>query len=1594
MKLKKIVKYLLRTLLIIMIVVAALPFALYIPAVQRFAIDKATSIVSEKLGMQLSVKRFGLFFPLRLNIQELLLQQNSPDTLFYCQALDLDIAPWPLLRKEVTLRELLLSDAVANYRDSTGQLELHARLHSFLLTLRKADLARQEADISLARLNGAQVNLILGATPPDTTASDSTSTGWKIQAHLLKLNNVDFRMDTRPQTTRLLAHIGTGKIENGTVDLTSQEVSVDNVDLKNGQYSYLTSPTQPSDTTDKRPAVLNANEESSPRIANADTSITPPWSISVNRLSLSDNTVAYGIQGTLPQPGFDPQYIALSALNLTIDSLRNRGSEIDARIGNLSFTERSGLQIRNMGGQIHMDSVRLGVSQLFLETAHSTFRADAEAGADILKMSPEASLQMNCMANIALEELLLFLPDADPLLRSVIAGKSLLLESRLSGTLGNLTTENRLDIPGHLRMTASGSARNITRSEKMASQLQFNSDLISLNFLKVLLPDSTLRNRIAIPAHIALNGNVGITPNDWATRTSIHVDNGTLVATGRMNPKRENYDINIVCDSFPVGQFLPHDSLGLLTFTLNAEGQGFDPLLDNAASHLALDIPRCDYRGFKYQNIGFNATLADHRLQGKLSSQNEGLQARFDIRGSLDKTRQAITLSGLIDTCNLHRMHLSEERIKGRLTLDLSAEATSANSYRLHAAIDSIEIWTGWKRDALRPLTLSALADSSQLQAGFTSGDLELLFYTPVAMDSLTNSLARSIDTLSTQIRRGRFDMDKVCAELPPLDLRITAGDNNIVNNFLKTKRMAFRSMTLDASHQQDKPFTTQLTLLQLATEKIVLDSVHFGLRQNGTALDYLLRLRNSSVTRDNIALIALYGNIVQNKALVNLLQTDRSGKEGFRFGLQATLADSTVTLSMFPAHPTLGFETWDVNPGNYISYRLNRELHANFILSQGDRRFALQSSARAGQGSIALGIAGIDIGATLGLFPGAPPVAGTLNSDIVLKLNDTPGEAAIQANGHLSIGQLAYNGNSIGDTGLAFNYRLDSAASQQADAKLLLNEIPVVNAHVTYAQAEKDHIHATVEIPGLPLSAANAFLPPQAVQLAGTLKGNVEVVGDPARPAINGEMQFAGTDVRIPMIGTTFGLSENKITVTANLLRFDNYQIVAPNKQAIVIDGNLNLADLGAITTDLTVKARDFQFVRVDRNAKSDIYGTAFMDLNTTVKGPLDNLLVRGGIALLGGTDITYVMKDSPLEVKNSAQEIVSFVSFSDTTTVFAADSVPMLRMTGIDIQMNVNVDNSTRLGVDLSEDGKNRIELQGGGNLTYTMNPLGDTRFSGRYVVSGGTVRYNPPIISQKVFDITPGSYVEWTGNLADPSFNITAVESVRTTLTMEDNTSRSVKFDISINIRNTLETLAITFDLSAPEDLTIQNQLASLTPEQRANQAMGLLIYNTYTGPGTTAKVDSGNALDTFIERQLNQWAQNNLKGVDLSFGIDSYDETATGGTQRTDYSYKLSKNFFNDRIRAIIGGKFSTDADPTENLKENLIDDIALEYRLTKRDNMFLRIFRHTGYESILEGEVTETGVGFVIRKKMLRFWDLFRFAKNKAQQPATTTIHEK
>ena len=135
--------------------------------------------------------------------------------------------------------------------------------------------------------------------------------------------------------------------------------------------------------------------------------------------------------------------------------------------------------------------------------------------------------------------------------------------------------------------------------------------------------------------------------------------------------------------------------------------------------------------------------------------------------------------------------------------------------------------------------------------------------------------------------------------------------------------------------------------------------------------------------------------------------------------------------------------------------------------------------------------------------------------------------------------------------------------------------------------------------------------------------------------------------------------------------------------------------------------------------------------------------------------------------------------------------------------------------------------------------------------------------------------------------------------------------------------------------------------------------------------------GTALNSVLQSQINALAGSTMKNANFSMGI----ENRTDGTGSTlvDYSFRYSQRFFNDRVQINIGGKVTTGNNATNNA-ESFIDNVSLEYRVDNSGTRYLRAFHNKNYEDLLDGEITETGVGVLFRKKMDSLSELWIFGK--------------
>ncbi len=241
-----------------------------------------------------------------------------------------------------------------------------------------------------------------------------------------------------------------------------------------------------------------------------------------------------------------------------------------------------------------------------------------------------------------------------------------------------------------------------------------------------------------------------------------------------------------------------------------------------------------------------------------------------------------------------------------------------------------------------------------------------------------------------------------------------------------------------------------------------------------------------------------------------------------------------------------------------------------------------------------------------------------------------------------------------------------------------------------------------------------------------------------------------------------------------------------------------------------------------------------------------------------------------------------------------------------------------------------------------------------------------------------------MDFTGDAGNPRLNLTAVEQVRTSVGDDEGQARTVAFQCGVQITKTLANMGIAFTVEAPEDMSVSSELAALTEEQRSKVAVTMLTTGMYIVDGSTGNFSMNTALSSFLESEINNITSGALKTVDLQVGLNN--TTDASGNVRTDYSFKFAKRFWNNRLNVQIGGKVSTGSEMQQG-KESFFDNVTMEYRLSPTSNQYVKLFYNQNSYDWLDGYTSEYGGGFIWKRRLSSFWDIFRLKeKPRPEQP--------
>ena len=1480
---KRVLKYTVRTFLALVLLLVLLAASLYLPPVQRWAVDRLTAYLQEETGLEVSVGSVHLAFPLDISLGQVRVAQPPTDLINVEHALvDLDLSR--LLSLHIGVEAIELSDGSIHTTELIEALAMDGSLGCLRIVADDIDLRGKKVCVTEASLDGCVLDILLRETAEEDT-TESAPVDWQIDVNQFIIHNSQFTIQDDSLGLVARAAIRSASLDAGDIDL--------------GQGAYR-----------------------------------------VGRFSLSADS--------------------LSAMDFAI-------RDLELELEKFSF-----------------DSTHLSVVKFDLQTPNSFVRGNANLDWNALSPSKRGELMASVQASLGCEDVLglaaAYLPKD---LAKCYPKQPLNLDLLMKGNVDSLALKTcNVVMPTVLDAHATGSLLNLTDSTRLGADLKWDITTMDLSFVnRYLAMDNVRFPKMVLHADTRLRQ-----ASKLFADAQLLEGKGQAHLTGNIDLQAMAYQADARITDLQLHDFLPHDSLYLLTASAMLSGHGTDMLSPRTKLQAQADIRHLGYGSWDLDSIHADCHLEKGEAMLDMSSRNDLLCLHGCVDAAItDRKVKAAAFNMDLSHIDLYALRLARRPVSASMVMHVDGASDFQQTHSLAARIEAMELTTPDSIFHPLDLTVDANLTPELISAKAFAGDLTL----SVSSDQGLDSLLAHVDDFSRELERQmdslRIDQDTLRTLLPHLRMELDCGQRNPISNIMRhATGYSFRDLSLHLLSSPADGLSGNGHMHSLNTGAILLDSIYWQIRQEKSGLSLDARVANGPKNRVVTFQSQLRAALKERGVEASVLFRDANGQKSVDFGLALDLLADGIRARFTPLDPTIAYRHFTLNADNFVTLTRSGHLDAlvNLLADDGTGLKLYTMPNEEAQQDISLSVNHFNVGELAQAIPFMPDISGFLQGDLHYMQADSTATVSAE----MLVEKMKYNGVLLGNIGLNGVYFPNDDESHHVDGIITNNgeEILLLSGRYNEKNGE-GRLDGEATFQHVPFAFLNAFMPDGPFVMSGYAWGDFKVSGPTDNPVMNGELRTDSLHIDADSYNVNLQVSDHTITVKDSRINLNRIEAYAAGKTPLVLDGNIDFSNLESVQLDVNVRANNYQLINAPKRQGSLAYGKVFVNLGGRLWGTLSDLKMRGRLDVLGSTDVSCVLSDTPITVDDQLADIVTFCDFTDT---IAVEPINVARQS-IDIQMNVSIAETAQIHCFLSDAGNDYIDLQGGGEMTLTYDMQNDMQLWGRYTINKGTMRYSLMAIPLNDFRIAQGSYVEFQGKLMNPRLSINASERVRSTVT-ENSVPRSVAFEVGLALSRTLEDMGLEFTLQAPEDMTVQNQLSAMTAEERGRVAVTMLVTGMYVTDDaeTNGGYNYANTLNAYLQSAINEIAGKALSTVDVNFGIESgISET---GSTTTDYSFSFAKRFWGNRISVIVGGKVSTGR-ASVNTGQTIIDNIAIEYRLDKTASRYVNLFYDRNYESLLEGQVTKMGGGIVLRKKADKLGELFIFKKNKEpQQPAPTS----
>ncbi|WDF45851.1 translocation/assembly module TamB [Chryseobacterium sp. KACC 21268] len=1513
----------------------------------------------------------------------------------------------------ISLDKINLKDIGVTFNDQQSKNDIKVYFNSFDTRVKTFDLQNNKYAVNDINLDGLKLklkqDLIEEVSKNVEEKVDSLNQKKPMQLGLSGIKLTNFNIDYGDDNSKTFAKVLFKELST----------KVNNLDLQNNAYDvgnvYLTGA---NINANLFLPTSNANPKEETSEVSKSTTQEKAMKVLLGKLIFNDVKVAYNNTAVAPtKTGMDFNHLNFGKLNVDVRNFKMENNGFAGSVKSAEIQEARGLDIQKFNTDFVYSDKEAYLKDLYLQTSKTILRDEVVLNYNSIEQLSANPGAVNISANIKDSKIgFADILNLVPTLRNTAPFNKypnaiLSVNANVKGLVNDLLI-NELRVSGldQLRVNASGRIRNAMNPDNLYYDLKIGELASSGRTIFNLVPKGTIPSNISLPSHFSIKGFAKGTTKVVNTNLSLYSTLGNAGIKAQVDMRRKNrelYDVKANLQNLQIGKIIQNKDLGAITAQISAKGESFD--FKNANANIVGNVQSATYKDYRYQNMNLVGKINRGAYNIVLNSKDPNANLQLTASGVYDDKNPTVKVNGNINKLDLNKLgfYSSPMILAGAIDGDFkSLDPDNLNGYlnlKNFAISDTKEVYPIQEVNLLAVST----ADSTQIKFNSQIADVELN-----GKYKLTQIFGALSQTMNQYYQ---FQKPGKAAKIDAgqyFTVNATIKNDDLIRKFVPELK-SFETINITGNYNADsQKIELDAKIPQVLYGTNSLENTNLKITNENQALQYNLDV--AALKSESFALnkVNINGDVADNIINYNITTKDDKDATQFLIAGNAKSMNDITEISLNPNGLKLNYMDWAVADGNKIQIGSQGIFADNFRLSNSGSEILVQSENTSPNSPLNVTLKDFKIETITEIIKKDSLLAkGTINGTAQLRdLNKK-----MNFNADINVSDLFVYGSPVGNLALKANNT--SADVINADIALSGNENDVkITGNYNTAASSFD---LNLAMNQLQMKTLQGFSMNAITNTEGYLSGDLKITGTTTEPKILGDVKMNNVGLMIAQTGSDFRKINDKIAFTNRGIEFDDFKINDKDGNSLKIDGQVLTQTYRDFAFNLDINAKDFKVVNSEKSNDALMYGILSIDAALKVRGNLDLPKVDGRLAVSDDTDFTFVLPQSSpsLQERDGIVEFIDQDQIALNKTIVTDSLAAKNQIKGMDVSVNIEVSKEAKMSVVIDKANGDFVKLQGEAELTGGIDPSGKTTLVGVYEVEQGSYDMTVSLLKRK-FEIQKGSTITWTGEPTAATLDITAVYKTQTapldlveqqisgeSAAMLNQYKQRMEFNTLLQMKGELLKPVITFDITTDEKNNsissnvkdvVDQKLAQLRTEENEmnKQVFALLLLNRFIGEnpfensaGLSTETLARQSVSKILSQQLNNLASDLIKGVDLNFDLESSEDYSTGAQNtRTDLNVGLSKKLLNDRLKVSVGSNFGLEGDARQNENTtNIAGDVTIDYSLSRDGRYMLRAYRKNEYQVALQGQIVETGVGFIITLDYDKFREIFQSSKREKRK---------